>query len=223
MVLAGCGVVYVLLWSLLGANSPSECWFISKEELAYLDSVIPKKKKLASETPTSAFPAKIIFHPSVLAIFFCHMAFNFGAYFVTNWNPMYYDRVFGENPTLYLTLPHVSNLVGKILNTPLERMLVRRGYSRLACRKIFTLLGFLGSGFAILPVYASRDFGMIPTTILITVANGMYGLCPSGFKANYLDITVKYVGVVSGIGNTLGTVSSYLGPLLVGYILEKYS
>ena len=44
------------------------------------------------------------------------------------------------------------------------------------------------------------------STVLFSLTNAAFGLAPSGFKANYLDITEEYVGVISGYGNTLGTV-----------------
>ena len=31
----------------------------------------------------------------VWAVFFAHMAFNFGAYYMTNWNPTYYVEALG--------------------------------------------------------------------------------------------------------------------------------
>ena len=35
------------------------------------------------------------FHSGVWAVFVCHIAFNFGAYYMTNWNPTYYSEVLG--------------------------------------------------------------------------------------------------------------------------------
>ena len=48
------------------------------------------------------------------------------------------------------------------------------------------------------------------------------GLAPSGFKTNYLDITERHVGIISGYGNTLGTLASWAGPQLVAMLLQHY-
>ena len=39
-------------------------------------------------------------------------------------------------------------------------------------------------------------------------------------QANYLDITEKYVGIIAGYGNTLGTVASWAGPQIVAGLLQ---
>ena len=59
------------------------------------------------------------------------------------------------------------------------------------------------------------------STALFSAANCFFGLAPSGFKANYLDITERYVGIISGYGNTLGTLASWAGPQLVAAILAR--
>ena len=44
----GASLGFVGLWVLLAASTPHECWFISKEELAFLDARVsnsPLKKK----------------------------------------------------------------------------------------------------------------------------------------------------------------------------------
>ena len=61
------------------------------------------------------------------------------------------------------------------------------------------------------------------STFLFSLANCFFGLAPSGFKANYLDITEQYVGIISGYGNTLGTVASWAGPQLVAALLLRFN
>ena len=60
------------------------------------------------------------------------------------------------------------------------------------------------------------------STALFSAANCFFGLAPSGFKANYLDITIKYVGIIAGYGNTLGTVASWAGPQIVAALLQRF-
>ncbi|CAE8588353.1 unnamed protein product, partial [Polarella glacialis] len=87
--------------------------------------------------------------------------------------------------------------------------------------KSFTVSGFLLAGAVLLPVYQFRLHSPWVTTFLFSAANAFFGLAPSGFKANYLDITEQYVGIISGYGNTLGTVASWVGPQLVAMILQN--
>ena len=61
------------------------------------------------------------------------------------------------------------------------------------------------------------------TTVLFTFAMGFAALHPSGFKANYMDVTLYNSGVTSGLGNTIGSVASFGGPYLVAWILKQYA
>ena len=220
-------LAFVALWVSAAAESPEACSYISAEEKTYLAGTVgaasPTNAKAASSPTAEVEPLwKCVMKPAVLSIFACHMAFNYGAYFLTNWNPTYYKEVLAvESVTAsaHLSAPHVSNLVGKLLNTPIASLLSERGVSRLGSRKVFTVLCLVGAGSAMLPVYWAKDMDVLYTTALMTTANVFWGMSPSGFKANYLDVTVEYTGVISGIGNTLGTVASYLGPQVVSHVL----
>lgn len=170
-------------------------------------------------------PAAVAFHPAVWAVFLAHVAFNFGAYYMTNWNPTYYADVLGLSAAearLHLSMPHVTNLAAKSLNPTLVRMAERRGFSLLSSRRLFTAVGFTVSAAALLPIAQLRGLSPWVSTALFSLANCFFGLAPSGFKANYLDITERYVGIIAGYGNTLGTVASWAGPQLVAALLLRF-
>ena len=100
-------VGFVGIWHVFASASPSDCWYISKEEKAFLEknvSASPRKKPAskavtAEEEELSLFarivgvPWNIARHPGLWAVFVSHMAFNFGAYYLTNWSPTYYKDV----------------------------------------------------------------------------------------------------------------------------------
>lgn len=85
-------LVFVALWVWLAASTPSECWFISQEELEFLDKNVAKSKpavgskaqKTTAETSFIGMPWAMARHPGLWAVFICHIAFNFGAYYLTN-------------------------------------------------------------------------------------------------------------------------------------------
>ena len=104
----------------------------------------------------SGLPVRVAFHPGVWAVFLAHVAFNFGAYYMTNWNPTYYTEVLGltaAQARVHLSMPHVSNLLVKALNPTLVRAAERRGFTLLGSRRLFTTVGFLCSAAVLLPVY----------------------------------------------------------------------
>ena len=83
-------------------------------------------------------------------------------------------------------------------------------------------MGFFVSALCLLPVARLKGCNPWVSTALFSLANAFFGLSPSGFKANYLDITVKYVGIIAGYGNTLGTVASWAGPQIVAALLQRF-
>merc|ERR1712039_187967 len=59
-------------------------------------------------------------------------------------------------------------------------------------------------------------------TACLTVAMAFVGLHPSGFKANYMDLSQHSTGLLSGLGNTVASMASFVGPVVVGEILARY-
>lgn len=229
--------VFVVVWQIFAASTPSECWYISAEEKAFLEANVAKPKpkpakKSDDKGPDSTLFAKIIGMPwqvasnaGLWAVFLAHMAFNFGAYYLTNWSPTYYNDVLGVAPKdayLHLMMPHFTNLAAKALNPSINGMLARNGFTLLGCRKAFTCTGYVLAASLLIPVYSLRD-SVWMSTLAFSLVNAAFGLAPSGFKANYLDITESYVGIISGYGNTLGTVASFFQPKLIAYLLETCS
>ena len=236
-----CAVFYVF-----AASSPSECWYIKADELKYLEMNVAKPK--SKGTPSKAgiqtrrmskgsvkeegaslfskiigMPSNVALSGGLWAVFGAHMAFNFGAYYLTNWSPTYYKDVLGLSPTkayIHLMIPHFTNLAAKSSNPMIVAALAKNGYSLLASRKVFTCTGFLLATLVLMPVPMMANYSVWWSTLLFSLANAFFGLAPSGFKANYLDITEEYVGIIAGYGNTLGTVASFIQPKLLARILE---
>lgn len=222
---------FVIVWQLIASASPSECSWMSADERAYLHANLIQGKSSKSQTSkeeSSTFarvfglPFRVATHPGVWAVFIAHMAFNFGAYYLTNWSKTYYKDVLGVGSAaaaFHLSCPHMTNLGAKVLNPILSASLSSRGVSQLSARRFFTCSGFFLAAATLVPVYVARKHVWV-STILFSLANACFGLAPCGFKANYLDITEEYVGVISGYGNTLGTVASFGQPRLLAFILD---
>ena len=61
------------------------------------------------------------------------------------------------------------------------------------------------------------------STGLFSVALAGTGFHAESFRANYLDVTQQHVGLVSGVGNCLSSVSAMLAPFVVGKIIKRTS
>lgn len=161
------------------------------------------------------------------AIYLSHFTFNYGIYFINSWSATFYLEMFSLRPEqagLHLSLPHGLNLLVKmIVNPALEGFLRKRGVSDVGCRRTFTCLGFAVSAFfmAAAPLMSRFFSGPYAVTVCISIALGFAALHPSGFKANYMDVTRAHSGVVSGIGNTIASLASSIGPIAVAKMKDS--
>ena len=221
---------FCALYVWLGADNPSSCWYISSREKTYLERNIQintKKqptKVAVTKTPWIGLPWAMVRHPGLWAIFVAHIAFNFGAYYLTNWSPQYYQQALGIEPNdakIHLMCPHVTNLLIRLVNPSLIAAVARTGISLLQSRKLFTFFGYTAASLSLAPAYSLRHLSPWISTTLFSLANACFGLAPTGFKSNYLDVTEAYVGIVAGYGNTLGTMASIIGPKITAATLLK--
>merc|ERR1712096_595806 len=165
-----------------GAEDPTHCWYISKDELQFLGKHIARPRRESrsgSKRGLFGMPNFLLKHRGLWAIFGAHMAFNYGAYFITNWSPIYYAEVFELKPDeakWYLAAPHVTNLCCKSLNPMLVALAERQGISLLRSRRLFTVAGFLLAGLVLLPMYQLRFCGPLFTMIFFSAANACFGL-----------------------------------------------
>ena len=100
-------VLYVIFgWLRFGFSSPRECPYVSEAERALLspsgtgDSVPAEKESKGSRSGAmdssagSAAPMHhVLLHPSILALFSCHMVYNLTTLSINSWMPSYYAEV----------------------------------------------------------------------------------------------------------------------------------
>ncbi|KAL1529108.1 hypothetical protein AB1Y20_000068 [Prymnesium parvum] len=212
-------------WARLASSDPDTCAYITPAEREYLRQAVPQLQAKPSRPHAEARRDlwRLLTHPAVCSIFCAHAAFNFGVYFLNSWSPTYYQDVLGVSPTqatLALMLPPAANCVIKAFAAkPIEEAL-KHSLSVLGRRRFFSGLGFAGSSAALLLALPLTRMGYWGPTLAFTLANAMNALHPSGFKANYMDVSINSGGIVAGVGNTIASLASYAGPLLVAWLLE---
>jgi len=231
MIYGAMALIFALIWHIFSSDEPDGCWYITPKELAMLKgelSVMPVKggasldhdKTSRSNGAKGSGITSLLRKPAIWAIFASHFAFNFSVYFQNSWTPIYYNDVHGISPSeagLHFAMPHFANtFVKAVVSGPLNAYLLspKVGFTLKGCRRFFTVVGFLGSSIGLLSLVCFSKSAMA-TTLWFTVAMGFAAFHPSGFKANYMDVTKHSSGALSGVGNTVATAASYLGPIVV--------
>ena len=74
----------------------------------------------------------------------------------------------------------------------------------------------MGAGTFILAAGYAKTATVAVTCMCIGVAAS--GLMHSGYNVNMLDIAPRYACVIMGLTNTVGTITGFLSPMMVGYI-----
>ncbi len=245
---------YMLTWNVLGRNDPDSCSYISKQELALLHSVqeksIPRKETsekdegMKDSNMNVSLPwQRILFHPSILTLFFVHMVYNFVILSINSWTPTYYNDILKLNPNkakLHIVLPQLIALVVKLCVSKFA-VVVREIRSKntkgdndssviLFSRRFMGYLGFtiMSLPLFLLPMVAPPKAPPVLSspwysTGLFSLALAGTGFHAESFRANYLDVTRKYVGIVSGVGNCLSSLSAVISPFAVGALIQSNS
>jgi ACS family sodium-dependent inorganic phosphate cotransporter-like MFS transporter 5 len=65
--------------------------------------------------------------------------------------------------------------------------------------------------------YVGSD-GKVLAVVLISALLGFSSLISSGYTVNQLDIAPRYVGIITGLGNTIGTIPGIVAPFVVGWL-----
>ena len=76
--------------------------------------------------------------------------------------------------------------------------------------------GAMGAGTFILAAGYATSAAVAVTCMCIGVAAS--GLMHSGYNVNMLDIAPRYACVIMGLTNTVGTITGFLSPMMVGFI-----
>lgn len=212
---------YALVWNQLAAERPDECRYLGESEKAYLAATLAAKKSPDSQVNSGMLDG--LRFVRLWAIYASHFVFNYGVYFVNSWSATYYLDTFSLRPEragLHLALPHMTNMVVKVLVNPtMEKALRAQGFNDLGCRKTFTVLGFMIPAGCFLVAPFIRE--AILSTLVFSLALGAMAFHPSGFKANYMDVSSTSGGLISGIGNTVASAASSIGPLVVAHLNES--
>eukprot|EP00930_Biecheleria_cincta_P044889 TRINITY_DN30927_c0_g1_i1.p1 TRINITY_DN30927_c0_g1~~TRINITY_DN30927_c0_g1_i1.p1 ORF type:complete len:498 (+),score=94.51 TRINITY_DN30927_c0_g1_i1:54-1496(+) len=223
---------FCVAWLVLSASRPSESAYVSEEEMKMLvaEGVVDGPGKGSREQAEKAgagkkaggFPVAMFLQWPVIAVCFAHSVFNFGRYFLYGWIPTFYKQVLGVPAVtagFYMTLLQVADAFVKLLVAPFADSLVSSGkLSILGLRRLLSCSGFIGFGIG-LCLCCLTSSPLLVTAALI-VAKSFASCHAAGFKTNYLDISKKHTGSISGVGNTFATLSSTVAPLLAGSIIE---
>ena len=215
------GVVWAWAWHAWYRDRPAEHPAVNAQELAWIRQ---------DEAATGAAGAEHVEVPwgrllasrNLYAICGMYFAFGYGLYFYFTWLPTYLIKELGFSHFsggLFAALPFllagIADIVGGWLTDFLTRRRgLRAGRCHLGFGAFLTCAAFLFAS-TVVP-------SPILKAILIAMALASADLALGACWAVPIDIAPDHAGVITGFMNTLGNIGGLIGPLVVGYAVDRW-
>jgi ACS family hexuronate transporter-like MFS transporter len=175
-----------------------------------------KQKLPGSNTTAEKYPIASLLSPAALSTYLCHSADNFTKYSVNAWAATMLSEKHGASPSMIGLILGTQEAVGVV-----SRLLVGMAFSSgasssFARRGVTSALAFLVQGVALLAAFRASTPTM--TAIMFVVSAIAVGAHSVGFRPIYFEASPEHAGSVSGLGNTVASLASAVGPVVVGSI-----
>ena len=217
-VVFGCvGVVWAAVWYWTYRDRPADHPDVDAAEVAWIT-----QDGVAASHAVSTPWAALLTSPNLYAICAMYFALGYGLYFYFTWLPTYLTRELGFSMAtggFFAALPFLlagaANLGGGWYTDHLART---RGLRTARC----TLGSLSFATCAVLLIVSTIVPSPIAKALLLALALASADFALSACWAVCLDVGATHAGVVTGFMNTSGNLGGLLGPLVVGFMVERW-
>jgi sugar phosphate permease len=215
------GVVWALAWYRWYRDRPADHPDVDAAEVAWIQQDDTRGRDPAAAGPTPW--ARLLASPNLYAICAMYFAFGYGLYFYFTWLPTYLVSELGFSAVAggaFSSLPFVlagaANLAGGWTTDRLARTAgLRHARSSLGAASFFAS--------AVLTLAAVLAGPPVAKALLLAFALASADFALGACWAVCLDVGATHAGVVTGFMNTFGNLGGLVGPLVVGYMVERWA
>ena len=219
----GCACIWLIVWTILASDSPTQHKFISTAERNMIVSSLSEggseeKKKLS--VPWRS----VLTSRPFLAILVAHTCCNWGWYMVLIELPHYMSTILkykiADNAVIS-SIPYFTMwLFSMILSKTLDILRGKEKITTTTARKISTLIASIVPLVCFLAIcYSGGDRTLV--TVLMTIAITAIGGMFSGYLSNHIDIAPNFAGTLIAITNTCATIPGIVVPVFVGELTQS--
>ncbi|KAG8329869.1 hypothetical protein J6590_077460 [Homalodisca vitripennis] len=218
----GLGLFWVVLWMLLGANSPEAHPFISNAERLYVQRSLPGT---ARDHVKMAIPWRYILTSGpVWATTLAHVGQNWGIWTILTEIPTYFNKALNFNLSKGGFLTGMPFLLMWIVSFPLsytaDRLIIKGYTSVTVSRKIWNSVAHWGGAAALLG-FAFSGSNTTIAVVLYTITIVTNCCVYMGFNVNHLDLSPNFARILMGITNGTANITSIIAPLFVGQVIDN--
>jgi MFS family permease len=211
------GVIWAVAWYRWYRDEPRDHPATSAEEVAWIEQ---DRAGRPAHTPVPW--RALLTSRNLYAICAMYFAFGYGLYFYFTWLPTYLIKELGFSTLaggLFAALPFLlaglADVGGGWLTDRLSRafgLRIGRCY-----------LGTFGFGTCAALLFGSTIVeAPIAKALLLAFALASADLALSAAWAVPLDVAPDHAGVMTGFMNTLGNLGGFVGPMVVGFALDRW-
>ncbi|KAG5870701.1 hypothetical protein JTB14_000198 [Gonioctena quinquepunctata] len=218
-VMCGLGMIWSLLFSYLGSNSPSDHSSISREEKQFIEKSLSQQYRKKLTTPWK----KIWTSPYFLALLFTQCGYDFGFYMLLMEIPIYFNGILKfnikSNGTLSM-LPYVAKCILAYVFGCVSDFVINKNICTLGTsRKIMHAIGSLMPCIALIYLGNCSKQDVKEAVICVIMTIGFLGADMSGFWHNHIDLSPNHAGILIGMANQISHLFAVLGPSVAQYVV----
>jgi len=225
------GIVWAIAWYVWYRDRPEDHPSVNREEIAWIlqNEGAARGFQPRDRGPESAAPhagrdlwLALLRSRNLYAICGMYFAFGYGLYFYFTWLPTYLIKVLGFSLLgggLFAALPFllagIADVAGGWLT---DRWSRARGLRAGRCH-----LGFVAFFTCAMLVFASTlPVPAVVKATLLAMALASADLALGACWAVPIDIAPDHAGVITGCMNTLGNLGGLVGPLVLGFAVDRW-
>ncbi|XP_067634387.1 putative inorganic phosphate cotransporter isoform X2 [Eurosta solidaginis] len=224
----GLGLLWVLIWIIWGANSPSECTKISVAERVLIETSLGDSLSENERKSNIAIPWKKIFTSrAFLVLMATHVASSWCFWTLLTQIPTYMKTVLGKDiksNALLSALPYTAMMILGVACGPINDFIEKGNHlSPTVSRKLFNTIGQWVPVITLVGLaYMTREQADM-AVILLTITIGLGSTLHLGFQVNHIDLAPNFAGNLISLTNCAANVSSIIAPLVVGHVVTDTS
>jgi MFS family permease len=209
------GIVWVVCWIGLGANTPEGHPHISRAELDYIRANRPVVAPM-EHTPWK----RLLTCPPVAALVFNHFCVSWGFFMFLTWLPSYLVMAHGfslQEMGIYAMVPYMAMVAGSNATGWCADLLIHKTGDPTRVRTLLHMISLAGGSIFLVCLAGAETK---PAVIaLVTLALGMLSMTGSTTGPNAMEIAPRYAGIIMGMQTTAGNLAGVIVPAAVGIVV----
>ncbi|VEN45009.1 unnamed protein product [Callosobruchus maculatus] len=214
------GLVWLVLWIFLAADTPYSHKFITESEKKYITSSLGHK----GDTKRRATPwKKILTSLPFLGITITQCGCSFGDNISFIEMPSYINKILKYDMNAngaISSLPFLANFtLGFIFGYCADAIIRKRIMSLENCRKMYVGISTIGPALCLVSLSFLPENSTVLSCMMMVLHQSFSAAYQGGISMSYLDISPNFCGILMSITNAVSTICDIVVPLLVQVIV----